>query len=77
MHLMVSSGIPPAEVLKRFTSQAAESLNKPLGRIAPGLEATLLLVDGNPLEDISATERIVAVFVKGERVARTRLIEED
>lgn len=75
MQLMVRAGIPPAEVLAEFTSVAATRLNKPLGRIAPSLEATLLLVDGNPLEDISATERIVAVFIKGERVARTQLIE--
>ncbi len=77
MQLMASAGVPPAEVLSRFTSQAAKALNKPLGCIAPGLEATLLLVDGNPLEDISATERIIAVFMKGERVARAQLIKEE
>jgi len=77
MRLMVQSGMPPAQVLAMFTSQAAAALNKPLGRIAPGLEATLVLVDGNPLEDISATERIVAVFLKGERVSRAQLLEED
>jgi len=69
--------MPPAQVLAMFTSQAAAALNKPLGRIAPGLEATLVLVDGNPLEDISATERIVAVFLKGERVSRAQLLKED
>ncbi len=77
MQLMVKSGLTPEQVLKLFTSQAADSIGKPLGRIAPGAEATLLLVDGNPLEDISATERIVAVFLKGERVGRSKLLEED
>jgi ABC-type multidrug transport system permease subunit len=77
MQLMVRAGIPPAAVLAQFTSEAATRLNKPLGRIAPGLEATLLLVDGNPLEDISATERIIAVFIKGERVARAQLVVEE
>lgn len=77
MQLMVKSGLTPEQVLKLFTSQAADSIGKPLGRIAPGAEATLLLVDGNPLEDISTTERIVAVFLKGERVGRSKLIEED
>ncbi len=77
MQLMVKAGVPPAVVLRLFTSQAATALNKPLGRIAAGLEATLLLVDGNPLEDISATERIIAVFIKGERVARAPLLTEE
>jgi len=76
MQLMVKAGVAPADVLDLFTAKAAAAVNKPLGRIAPGLEAKLLLVDGNPLEEIAVTERIVSVFLKGERVARTRLIEE-
>ena len=35
------------------------------GRIAPGLRADLLLVNGHPDEDIRATRDIVAVY-KGE-----------
>lgn len=77
MQLMVRSGIPPSDVLLQFTSQAAAALHQPLGRIAPGLDATLLLVDGDPLEDITAAERIMAVFLKGERVARSQLLVED
>jgi len=32
-------------------------------------------VDGNPLEDISATERISLVVYKGERIRRSTLLE--
>ena len=46
-----------------------------LGAIRPGYDATLLLVDGNPLEDISYTERISVVLFQGERVNRAALLE--
>lgn len=75
LQLMVRSGMVPAEALVQVTGGAALRLGKPLGRIAPGLDATMILVDGNPLEDIAATERIVAVFLKGERVNRTALLK--
>ena len=73
---MVRSGMPPAEALFQVTGGAALALGRPVGRIAPGLDATLVLVDGNPLEDIAATERVVAVFFKGERVNRTELLNQ-
>jgi len=39
-----------------------------IGSIRVGNDADLLVVDGNPLEDISVTERISWVIFKGERV---------
>lgn len=44
-----------------------------IGLIRNGYEANLLLVDGNPLEDISVTERISMVISKGERIDRSEL----
>ena len=41
-----------------------------------GYQANLLLVDGNPLQDISSTERISAVFFQGERLDRKELFDE-
>jgi len=35
-----------------------------------GKEATLLVVDGNPLEDLKAAEAISFVMFKGERIGR-------
>lgn len=77
LQLMVKSGMAPAEALYLVTGGAGKALGKTVGRIAPGQDATLVLVDGNPLEDIAATERIVAVFFKGERVNRTALLQRE
>lgn len=77
LQLMVGSGMTPAEALYQVTGGAGKSLGKPVGLIAPGLDATMVLVDGNPIDDIAATERIVAVFFKGERVNRTALLRRD
>jgi imidazolonepropionase-like amidohydrolase len=41
------------------------------------MEADLLLVDGNPLRDITVTERISAVIFRGERVVRSELFEQE
>ena len=41
------------------------------GRIAAGQRADLVLVEGNPLEDITATRAIVGVWKNGHAVARS------
>jgi imidazolonepropionase-like amidohydrolase len=79
LQLWVKAGIPPAEALKAATSGAARLLGagNRIGLIQPGYDATLVVVEGNPLEDISVTERIWAVLFKGERVARGDLFDDD
>jgi ABC-type transport system involved in cytochrome c biogenesis permease component len=78
LQLWVDAGIPPAVALQDATYNAARLLGagQRIGLIRKGYEASLLLVDGNPLQDISATERISTVFFKGERVDRTGLFEQ-
>jgi imidazolonepropionase-like amidohydrolase len=78
LQLWVQAGIPPAEALKAATRNAAVLLGagSRLGLIQPGFEATLIVVDGNPLEDISATERISTVIFKGERIDRPDLFDQ-
>ncbi|MGH9662246.1 MAG: amidohydrolase family protein, partial [Bryobacteraceae bacterium] len=73
----VEAGIPPALALQAATGNAAELTGAAhrIGRIETGYEANLLLVDGNPLVDIAAVERISLVIFKGERVRRARLLE--
>lgn len=70
MALWVKAGIPPAVALQAATYNAARLLNADdhIGSIRVGNDADLLIVDGNPLEDISVTERISWVVFKGERV---------
>ena len=77
LQLLVQAGATPKNALIAATGHAAKLLGAAnrLGAIRPGYDATLLLVDGNPLEDISYTERISVVLFQGERVNRAALLE--
>lgn len=79
LQLWVKAGIPPAIALQAATYNAARLLraDSRIGLIRKGYEATLLLVDGNPLEDISATERISVVLFKGEHISRSELFKQE
>jgi imidazolonepropionase-like amidohydrolase len=48
-----------------------------IGSIRPGGDANLILVEGNPLEDISALERITYVLFRGEQIDRPGLFTQD
>jgi len=78
LQLWVQAGIPPVVALQGATYNAARLLyaDQRIGLIRKGYEASLLLVDGNPLQDISATERISTVFFRGERVNRADIFEQ-
>lgn len=76
LHLQ-ESGLTPAQVIRAATLDAARWLanGQPpeFGRVAEGQRADLLLVEGNPLEDLNALSRIRAVIKDGvplERRAR-------
>ncbi len=60
-------GQEPMDAVISATSRAAESLGlgETLGSIAPGLEADIIGVLGNPLEDITALRRVVFVMKGG------------
>jgi len=64
-------GQAPMAALVSATSLAAQSLNlaDSIGAIVPGLQADLIAVDGNPLDDITAMRRVVFVM-KGGQVYR-------
>ncbi len=68
-------GEKPMDVIVSATSLAAQSLwlDKSIGTIAPGMEADLVAVDGNPLEDITAVRRVVFVM-RGGKVYRNEPI---
>lgn len=63
----VKSGQAPAEAIKSLTSLAAESmgLHGEIGAVAPGLQADLVAVEGNPLTDITALQRVRFVMRGG------------
>ena len=61
----------PMDEIMSATSVSADSLGlgKEIGTIAPGFQADLVAIDGNPLEDITAVRRVVFVM-KGGKVYR-------
>jgi imidazolonepropionase-like amidohydrolase len=68
----VRAGFTPTEALISATSLPARLFRLgDRGRIAPGMRADLLLVDGDPTRDIAALHRIAAVWKNGFRVDRT------
>ena len=68
-------GQDPMAALVSATSLAAESLGlgDRIGRIAPGFEADLIAVDGDPLADITALRRVAFVMKAGQVVRNVRL----
>jgi imidazolonepropionase-like amidohydrolase len=79
MELWVKAGIPTVEALQAATYNAAKVLraDNRIGSIQKGRDATLILLDGDPLQDISNTERIELVMFRGERVDRSELFKQD
>jgi amidohydrolase family protein len=68
LELWVEAGLSPARVLRHATIGAARvlGLDHEIGRIAPGFSADVVLVDGDPLADISAVRRVAMVLKQGE-----------
>jgi imidazolonepropionase-like amidohydrolase len=63
----VKIGQQPMDAIIGMTSLAAESLGlgKELGAIANGLDADLVAIDGDPLQDITALQRVRFVMRHG------------
>jgi imidazolonepropionase-like amidohydrolase/ABC-type multidrug transport system permease subunit len=78
IQLWVQAGIPIPVALQAATVNAAKLLgaDKRIGAIRKGMDADLLMVDGNPLQEIGATERISLVVLKGERIRRSALFDQ-
>jgi len=64
---MTEAGMPAMEALKCATLHAAEVLGQSamLGSLAPGKFADIIAVEGNPLTDIKAMEKVVFVMKEG------------
>jgi imidazolonepropionase-like amidohydrolase len=67
LELYVQAGIPPAQVLRIATVNAAEAMKiADRGRLAAGQVADLILVDGDPSRQISDIRRIHTI-IRGDR----------
>ncbi|HEY7613292.1 MAG TPA: amidohydrolase family protein [Gemmatimonadales bacterium] len=75
--LLVSAGIPPAEVLRMATHNGAEALRllPETGTIEPGKRADLVVLDADPLRDIRNTRRIRYVMLGGKLLRPEELLE--
>jgi imidazolonepropionase-like amidohydrolase len=72
---LVAAGLTPLEALQTATLNPARvlDLEDSLGTVEIGKLADLVLLDANPLEDISNTRRIRAVIADGRLYGRTEL----
>jgi imidazolonepropionase-like amidohydrolase len=75
LELYVEAGISPLDAIKIGTLNAAKFLAREdeLGTIEPGKLADMVLLEANPLEDISNTQRIARVFKGGREIDRDAL----
>ncbi|HEY6333141.1 MAG TPA: amidohydrolase family protein [Blastocatellia bacterium] len=78
MELMVEAGVPAHAVLSAASSAVARylRLENDVGTVAEGKTADLVILDGNPLDDIRNTRRIAAVIKEGLLVNRDSLRSE-
>jgi imidazolonepropionase-like amidohydrolase len=65
LQFLVDAGLTPFEALETGTIAAAEFLGTNSGVIAVGRDADLVLLDFDPLADISNTRRIHGVMLRG------------
>ena len=74
MEDMVAAGMSPAEVLVAATRNSAEVMKlNDLGTVAAGKSADFIVLDANPLDNITNTRRINAVYIRGAAVDRAGL----
>jgi imidazolonepropionase-like amidohydrolase len=67
IHRVNDCGVDPMTAMVSANSLGAEALGmaNQIGSIAPGLEADIIALDGNPLKDITAVRRVVFVMKGG------------
>ena len=74
LEAMVQAGMTPAEGIVAATSRGAEYLRlDTMGSLVPGRSADFLVLDANPLDDITNTRRIASIYVDGAEVDRATL----
>jgi imidazolonepropionase-like amidohydrolase len=71
---MVAAGMTPAQVITAATRNGAEFLRlSDTGTIATGKSADFIVLEANPLDDITNTRRIRSVYLRGTAVGRAAL----
>ena len=66
LEILVDSGLSPYEALQTGTANVAEFLGLNTGAIEVGRDADMVLLDADPLQDISNTRRVHGVMLRGK-----------
>ena len=74
---LVDVGLTPFEALRTSTTNPFEYLGEAdrAGTIEAGKRSDLLLLDANPLEDVSAASKIAGVLIRGRWIGRKEIHE--
>lgn len=77
LELLHRAGLSPMEVIVSATSLAARAIGREdkVGVVKPGMLADLVYLDGDPLADIQAFDRVVSVVLNGRLVVDKRFEE--
>jgi len=71
---LAAAGIPPMDVITMSTKTAAEILRlDQLGMVASGKSADFIVLDANPLDNMSNIRRISDVYLRGHAVDRAAM----
>jgi len=72
LELMAKAGLTPKQVLTSATRDAArcQKLESQVGTLEPNKWADFVVLNGDPLADITNTRKIDAVYVAGNAVSR-------
>jgi imidazolonepropionase-like amidohydrolase len=75
LEMLVRLGLSPREALAAATNNYAEQFHwSELGQIAPGRRADILILDGDPTENIWNARRINTLLIDGNQIDRESLL---